>query len=231
MTFIALSTYSHAQFRIQGATEFGHSNVSEGVYLRSFVKGTYTVNQFTFQSAIQNELISYNTSFVSGINAAVNYQFNFKSHSLEAKLFFLQNVLSNYVRESNYAAMLSTDKHKFNATVGLGFKNIGFTKYARNQLSINSNNSISENFNLLYNLNYSLLKQNIDWKLKLGISNIDQFTVNQATNPMLFANAAYTISDKLELTTDICYKTAGAFNLHVNYFGFYIRPGIIWKIN
>jgi hypothetical protein len=220
-----------AQFQLQGSTELGHTNVSEGMYLRSSLKGTYSMDQFKIQSAIQNELISYNSSFISGFNAAANYRFNLQSYPLQAKLLFLQNILSNYVSERNYAALLSTDKQKLNVTLGLGFKTIGFTKYARKHASISSNKSINENFNLLYDLNYSFLKSYIAWELKLGLSNFDEFTINQATNPMLFANAAYKINNKLQLTTDICYKTAGSFNLHVNYFGFYIRPGIIWKIN
>lgn len=220
-----------AQFRLQGSTELGHTNVSEGMYLRSMVKGSYSLEQFRFQLAIQNELVSNNCSFFSGINMGAHYHFKIKTYSLQTELHFKQNVLNNYVNERNYIGIISTSAQKLNAALGLGFKTIGFTPYARKQAEINSNKSISEIFNLIYDINYSFLNPESAWKLKIGISNIDEFTVNQATNPMTFINARYCINDKLELTTEACYKKAGAFNLHVNYYGFYIRPGIIWKIN
>jgi|GEM_PF-3214671 len=220
-----------AQFRLQGSTELGHTNVSEGMYLRSLVKGTYSIEQLSFRLAFQNELISHNSSFFSGLNMGANYHFKIKTYPLQGELFFLQNVLNNYVTERNYIGSISTNAQKLNATLGLGFKTIGFTSYARKQAGINTNKSISEIFNLIYDINYSFLNPESAWKLKIGISNIDEFTVNQATNPMTFVSARYNLSDKLELVTDVCYKTAGAFNLHVNYYGFYIRPGIIWKIN
>jgi len=66
--------------------------------------------------------------------------------------------------------------------------------------------------------------------LELRITNFDTFTILQETNPMILAKLSYKINSKLQFYTDLCYMQAGLLNMRVNYFGYYLRGGVLWQI-
>jgi hypothetical protein len=175
-------------------------------------------------------LISNNTTLFSGYKLNVSHFFRFKQKNYRAKLFFISTTLSDFVRETNYGLILSTENEHFNFKIGTGFKDIGFTKNANAETGINANGSVQEIFNPLYHFSYTLNKPANAWNIGIGVTNFDQYIVNQATNPMTTVFGHYKLNESVRLTAEIWYKTAGAFNLHVNYFGLFFRPGIIWEL-
>jgi hypothetical protein len=220
----------NAQIQLSAYSDVGHSNISEGIYLKTSADISYKYHSFVLQSGFHNDIISNNTTLFSGFKLNVSHFFKFKQKNYNAKLFFISTTLSDFVHETNYGVLLSTEKEHFNFKIGAGFKNIGFTKNAIAETGINANGIVQEIFNPLYNFSYTLNKAALPWNVGIGITNIDHFIVNQATNPMTTVFGHYKISDSVRLTAEVWYKTAGAFNLHVNYFGLFFRPGVIWEL-
>ena len=228
---LSLSCYNlNAQIQLSAYSDVGHSNISDGVYLKTAADISYKYRRFELQSGFQNDLISNNTTLFSGFKLNVSHFFRFKQKDFSAKLFFISTTLSDFILETNYGILLSTEKDHFNFKIGTGFKNIGFTKNAIAEKGINTNGSVQEIFNPLYHFSYTLNKPVKAWNIGIGVTNIDQYIVNQATNPMTTVFGHYKLNESVRLTADIWYKTAGAFNLHVNYFGLFFRPGIIWEL-
>ena len=228
---LSLSCYNlNSQIQLTAYSDVGHSNISDGVYLKTAADISYKYRRFELQSGFQNDLISNNTTLFSGFKLNVSHFFRFKQKDYSAKLFFISTTLSDFILETNYGILLSTEKEHFNFKIGTGFKNIGFTKNAIAETGINSNGSVLEIFNPLYHFSYTINKPAKAWNIGIGVTNIDQYIVNQATNPMTTVFGHYKLNESVRLTAEVWYKTAGAFNLHVNYFGLFFRPGIIWEI-
>ncbi|HBE41528.1 MAG TPA: hypothetical protein DDW27_10055, partial [Bacteroidales bacterium] len=91
--------------------------------------------------------------------------------------------------------------------------------------------SIHENFIVLYSFSYYLNPNDDNWNIGLSVTNIDNFSINQETNPLLFLRGVYDPFSRLGLFTEFCYKPAGICNLAVNHFGFFLRTGIKWNVN
>ncbi len=216
--------------QLSAYSEIGHSNILEGIYLKTSANVLYKYRSLALQTGIQNDVISYNKTVFSGLNINLAHYFSFKQKKFSVKAFFISTILSDFVKERNYGAFLTTENKHFNFKIGTGFKCIGFTQHAIETAGINSNENVYEIFNPLYSFSYSLNKPTKLWNVEIGVTNMDNFVVNQATNPMTTVYGYYKLNDKVRLYAEVWYKTAGAFNLHVNYFGLFFRPGIIWEL-
>lgn len=228
--FILVQSNLNAQVQLSAYSDIGHSNISEGIYLKTSANVLYKYRSLALQTDIQNDLISNNKTVFSGLNLNIAHYFSFKQKKYSIKTFFISTTLSNFVKERNYGAFISTENKHFNFKIGTGFKSIGFTRNTIETAGINSNQNVYEIFNPLYNFSYTLNKPTKPWNVGIGVTNMDNFVVNQATNPMTTVFGHYKLNESVRLTAEIWYKTAGAFNLHVNYFGLFFRPGIIWEL-
>ena len=216
--------------QLSAYSDIGHSNISEGIYLKTSANVLYKYRSLALQTSIQNDIISNNKTVFSGLNLNLSHYFSFKQKKYSVKTFFISTTLSNFVKERNYGALLSTENKHFNFKIGTGFKSIGFTQNAIETAGINSNENVYEIFNPLYSFSYTLNNPTKTWNVGIGVTNMDYFVVNQATNPMTTVFGHYKLNESVRLTAEVWYKTAGAFNLHVNYFGLFFRPGIIWEL-
>jgi len=227
---VLIKSNLNAQIQLMAFSDVGHSNVSDGMFLQSSVGVNYEFRQFALESGIRNDIISNNKSFFSGFNLGLTHFFSYKQKKYDIKAFFISTVLSGFVNERNYSALIATHREHFNFKIGTGFRSIGFTQHAIETTQTNLENRIFEIFNPLYHFSYSLNKINKNWNVGVAVTNIDHFVINQPTNPITTAFGHYKINDSVRLTAEMWYKTAGAFNLHVNYFGWFFRPGIIWEL-
>ncbi len=230
LCIILVKSNLNAQIRLMAYSDLGHSNVSEGLFLQSSAGVSYKLQQFELETSFRNDIISNNKSFFSGLNLGLTHFFDYKQRMYTIRTFFISTVLSGFVNERNYGVLLSSDKEQFNFKIGTGFKSIGLTRAAIETTQTDSEKRIYEIFNPLYHFSYLLNKNNTNWNVGVAVTNIDHFVINQATNPIASAFGHYKINDKVRLTAEIWYKTAGAFNLHVNYYGLFFRPGIIWEL-
>jgi hypothetical protein len=83
----------------------------------------------------------------------------------------------------------------------------------------------------MYSFNFFLKPTDEQWNVGLSVTNIDHYIINQETNPVFNLQGFYKLKSPVKLFAQAWYKTAGITNLNLNYFGFFLRTGIIWNIN
>jgi hypothetical protein len=83
----------------------------------------------------------------------------------------------------------------------------------------------------MYSFGYYLKKDDDLWNAGLSLTNIDHFYISQETNTILCLQGFYKPGSQVSLFAESWYKTSGAPNLAINYFGFFFRTGITWTFN
>jgi len=83
----------------------------------------------------------------------------------------------------------------------------------------------------MYLIGYNLKPIDHDWNVGITITNVDHFIINQETNPVFYLHGKYQVSKPLTLFGEWWYKSAEAFNISVNHFGFFFRTGLVWKVD
>lgn len=226
LVFLSLVFSSKAQIKLSFQSEVGHTNISEGVYLKTSIGGSYVINGFEIETALESDLISEEQKLISGWNMSVQKEFELAEREVSVKPFIIYTPFSELLNETNWGVLLGTDFNKFSLNLGTGFRTMAYSRDVINE----GNRFLYENFILLYKLKYRFLCDKSKWKVQVSVTNIDHFLVQQATNPILSFEGGYKLNDALELFTEFRYKTAGMMNMHVNYFGTLWRTGIVWKL-
>ena len=220
-----------AQIGLTTYFDLGENNVSEGLYLKSAVLGSYPVKQMRIEGGMQYDLISAGSHFLSGVSLIVGKEMVIKNIQFEVLGLYMNNFFSGLAHESNWGALMNYEQNHFSGKLGTGFKTYEITPKARKRYDIESNTSIHENWNLMYLLQYNLNPKNSKWDLSAAITNIDHFLINQETNPMFNLCGGYNYSRSLSLFIESWYKNAGVLNISANYFGFFFRTGLKWEFH
>ena len=219
----------NAQFKASVYTDMGESNVSEGFNMKASAIVGYKKDKFELTTAFQTDIVSNNTNILSGWNIKLSNDFELKSYNFNAQLFYLWAPYSDLVRETNFGILLSTKKGHYNLKIGTNFRTLGYTQKAISDFGLSSNTDVHDKFNLMYALSYDINNLKLPWNAGITATNFDQFKINQETNPYLNLHGYYDVNKPIRLFGEAWYETAGAFNLHVNYFGFFARTGIIYR--
>ena len=135
------------------------------------------------------------------------------------------------MNETNWGAFLDMEQGHFILKLGTGFRTYSYSKRTAEFYGFDESSGIRENWNLLYLFGYQVKSPDNPWNIGLSITNIDHFTISQETNPVFNVHGRYKPTPHLTLFGEGWYKSAGAFNLSVNYFGFFFRTGIAWDIH
>lgn len=221
---------STAQIEITSYAETGKNQVSEGMYVAGAILPSFEYKKFTFSGGLQFDIINGSPNIISGylINAA--YDLHLKKQKFDIEAFYVYTPFSDILYETNYGALVKFHKTHFNFKFGTNFRTYAFSKQAVEEFNLEENTSIHENFNFMYSVGYNLKPEESEWNIGLVLTNFDDFIINQETNPVFFLNGGYKLNTKLEIFGELWYKTSGAFNIRVNYFGYNIRTGLRWKI-
>lgn len=229
-SIITFSPGVHAQLDFSAWIDAGTSNVSEGLYLKSAGFGSYKSGKLTFNAGMQVDVLSQNPNILSGFKACISREIRFKKLAPGINVFYSLNRFSDIFSEYNLGVSGDVNLDHFDFRLGTHFRTYMITKDAAEDYSVDEYKKIHENWNLVYLVSYRLKPAGHEWNVSLSVTNIDHFIINQETNPVLFLRGGYRVSDPLYFFSELWYKTAGSLNLSVNYFGFFIRTGIVWDI-
>jgi len=229
-SIFAWSPSLHAQLSLSGWFDTGSNNVSEGLYLRTAGFGSYQSGKMTFNVGMQIDVVSQNPNILSGLKADIRREFSLKKIAPELVGFYSLNRFSDLLYEYNLGLLCNLNLEHFDFSLGTHFRTYGITKDAAEEYYFETHKKIHENWNMIYLVAYRLKPADHEWNISLNVTNIDHFIIEQETNPVLFLAGQYRISGQLTAFTELWYKTAGSFNLSVNYFGFLVRTGIVWDI-
>ena len=204
-------------------TEVGQTQSATSPYLKTALISDFTLASYTFQSGIVSNIVDYYPSALSSIRLLAEKEIRVKKKKINISTVYLWNKPCTMIREHNLAFLVGAKHQKLAAILGTHFRKL----YAHN----NSKNAIFENWNLLYDVNYWLKATPKVWNIGIGMSNMDYFLFNQETNPHFYLSSYYKLTNALKLSIDGRYKSAGALNGSVHYYGYYIRTGISCIIN
>ena len=220
-----------AQVRLSSYIEAGENNVSDGLYIKSSFLGDYTFGKTRIEAGSQFDLLGAGPGVFTGVAAAIAREFSLRRFIYEVEGFYMYSTFSELVHESNLGILINVERDHFTYKLGADFRTYRITDAAADSFDIRSDRRLHENWNIVYIVSYSLKTAGNSWNTGIAITNIDHFLVNQESNPMLYIYGSYAVSSPLELYTEVWYKGAGSLNISANYFGFFIRTGLIWKIH
>ena len=146
--------------------------------------------------------------------------------------FFLRTRASEITGETNWGFLVNTGRKHFKIELGTNFRTYSFTNYAIRKYKLDKGTTrCREVYNFMYSFTYDLKAKNDLWNAGLTITDADHFDINQENNVIFNLHGFYKLSPSVSLYTQLWYEAAGLTNLHINYFGCYLRAGIVWNIN
>ncbi|MCK9611620.1 MAG: hypothetical protein WC401_12425 [Bacteroidales bacterium] len=219
-----------AQVHFNIYTEAGKNNVSEGFYMKTAAIGTIWLAKNRIELGGQFDVISPNNNRSQALLVNYTREFPLKKLSLEPQCFFMYNHFSEVLFETNWGVTLGAGFRHFYLKLGTNFRTYGIPKNAIKKYDITNHENIHENFNIMYSASYFVKLPEHKWNIGITLTNIDNFLINQETNPVFYLHGKYQINQLFTIYSEAWYKSAGAFNLSVNPFGFFIRTGFIWSI-
>ncbi len=220
-----------AQPQVTAYTDLGQTSVSDGLFIKTAGLGRYKFGKNRVEAGFQFDLKSNNENTISGYSISASRELLIKNFPFEVQGFYILTPFSDIFRETNWGVMLNIKRDHFVLRIGTNFRTFAFTQKAIEYYELQESSKIHENWNLMYSFAYYIKPLENYWNIGLSITNIDHFIINQETNPVFNIRALYEVSSPINLFVESWYKSAGAFNLSVNYFGFFFRTGIIWDIN
>lgn len=228
---LIISISLQAQIQLSAYLDAGENNVSDGLFIKTSFWGDYQLDKYNVTGGGQLNLKSAGPNFFSGFTLLVSREFLIKEFTLELQGLFLANFFSDLAHEYDWGILAKTELKHFTFKLGTEFRTYHITKKAGNEYDIGSDKNLHENWNLMYLVRYNVKPPDHKWNTGLGLTNFDHFIINQANNPMLFVHGNYRITPSLMLYIEPWYQNAGSFNLSANYFGFFIRTGLIWRMD
>lgn len=228
---IIVTLHVNAQVQLSTYIDAGENNVSEGFFIQNSVWGNYHWNKINVTGGGQFDLKSASSNFFTGVTLLVSREFMIKEFPFEIQGLFLSNFFSDLAHEYDWGILANLELKHFTFELGTEFRTYHITRQASEEYDIESNKNLHENWNIMYLAGYRVKPIDCKWNIGLAMTNIDNFLINQDTNPMLFLHGKYQVTVPLTLYIEPWYQSAGSLNLSANYFGFFIRTGLIWKLD
>ena len=223
---------SFSQISLDSYLETGSNAVSQGMY-GNFSAGIS--GKTGSLSASTSALFSFSNAtdqVFSAYRLQLGNDFQLGKYPINISGIFLWKPISDEMRETNFGLLANYKTRHFGYTIGLNTRIYSFTQAAITQYNFadSIHTTFWEPINVMYKLSY-FIDFNTNLTLEASITNYDRYFIQQETNPMILLNLNYKLNNKLQLYGDLGYMQAGLLNLHVNYFGLYLRGGVIWKID
>ena len=211
--------------------DVGETNMSNGLFIKTTDIFEYKFAKNNITAGTQFDFMSINNKIFTGTTIKYSRDFAIKKIPFEAEALFIYNPFSELIHESNIGLLLSHKQKHFTYRLGTNFRTFKLTKKAIEDDNVTENKKVHEYRNIMYLLRYNLKESDSEWNAGISLTNIDHFIINQETNPVFYLHGRYNISKPITIFTEAWYKSAGSLNISVNYFGFFIRTGLIWKLN
>jgi hypothetical protein len=210
----------------------GTTNVTQGYFLKSAAVGHFVFGKNQFETGFLFNLKNKTENPISGIRVLISKNLKIRQRPYSIQGFLLEATHSAILRETNWGALAKFNTNHFDVFIGTNFRTYAFREEAINIYHMDGRfTKIHEPYNLMYEFSYNLKPSANTWNLGISITNIDKFKISQETNPLFNLHGQYKISEPICLVSQFWYEPAGIFNIYANYFGFFVRTGIIWNLN
>lgn len=220
-----------AQFETIMYADGGENNASEGFYLRTAVLGSYRYDKYSFVAGSALKLIGPEKNVLTDFMIMPGRTFIIGNFPFEMQGVCMFNRSFDLVHEMNLGVLMNVERPHFTWKLGTEFRTYYLTSEACEMCDGKPTKALHENWNIMYFVDSWLKPRGNTWNVSLALTNLDYFLINEEANPMFFLRGKYDISPTLRIFTEAWYKSAGAFNISVNYFGFFTRIGLTWQPN
>ena len=222
----------YCQLGIAGYGEAGSTVITHGMYSSYAVQPEYTFGANTIRTGAMLTVAGNNLRHFSGAYINAERKFNLKSFPLSVTGFYLLNPFSSDMNEINWGLQLMWHNEHVQIRLGNNFRVYRFNKQAIDAYGFpaNADTKIREPWNLMYAFTYSLKPADHQWNLSGTLCNYDHFLILQETNPMVNMKVSLRVSDQCSIYAEWWYRSAGLLNMHVNYYGTFLRIGGVWKL-
>lgn len=220
-----------AQLQSGAYADLGLNNVSEGLFVRMAGNAAYQIDKNTLEVLFRTDLLGNREVFVSGYGLRVSREATIRTLPFKVTGFFVATPFSDILRETNWGLTAGMQRNQWFFLLGTNFRTYAYNKKAIDRYGLEGNTRLHEKWNLMYTVRYCLKPADHLWNLSLAFTNTDHFLIHQETNPMLQLRGTYSSDPRFRLFLEAWYQQAGLFNINIHYFGFFIRPGIVWYIN
>jgi hypothetical protein len=218
-----------AQPGIVAYTAIGSNNVSHGLFIKSVALVNYKSGKTGLETGFQNDLKNYKGQIFSGYTLNTYRDFMLKGIRMEIKGFYTATGSSGIINESNIGGVLSMKFDHFSMALGTNYRTFSLKRGNIDYKIEWSKSRIHEAGNFMYLFSYNLKPEKSLWNAGISITNFDHFVINQETNPMFSLNGSYKLKPQISLYVQAWYKVSGVSNMELNYFGYYIKTGVIWN--
>lgn len=210
----------------------GQTQISNGIFSNSALRSQFQFLDYKIEGGLELGIKNNKPHFISAFDFIASKTVQFKEIPFEIKAYLMYNQFSNLLYESNVGVRTSFNKlQHWHLEIGSNFKTYTIVPSARKKYEISeTDRRISENFNLIYQFSAYLKPHVHSWNIGISMTNIDYFIINQPTNPVFNLRAKYCSNKKLTWNLETWYKPAGVFNIYAQYFGYFVRGGVEWKI-
>ncbi len=220
-----------AQYQTTLYADLGQNAASDGLFIKMADLTSWQFGKNKLEAGLQIDILSNTDRFFSGYDINISREWTIKSFPIETRAFFLLTPFSDILRETNWGMIIGIYRNHFTIKIGTDFRTFAYNQKAVNSYGFEEDTRLHENWNLIYSFNGYIKPIDNVWNIGLSITNMDHFMISQETNPVLNLRFAYKFKPSCRVYFEPWYESAGALNLKVNYFGFFIRSGIIWDIN
>jgi hypothetical protein len=193
---------------------------------------TYKVSTFTASTGGLLKLSHTNQSLFSAYTIKASNEFKIRKFPITFGAIYLWKPISSILNESNAGLFAALGVKRFRFLLGANTRRYYFTENARRDLNFSSTTATSlwEPLNFIYGVGYEFLCFQ-KWRAEIAVTNLDNYIIEQETNPRIATRVSYGLNNKTTIYADLGYIQAGLLNMRVNYFGAYLRGGLLWKLN
>ena len=220
-----------AQILTEGYLDLGKSMVSEGFYSQFSNIGSFEKQKWGAQAGYQLGLVQPQDVIFNSWYASSYGKIKTGNIPLDLGAEYLWNAFSPDLRETNWIVFARTTLNHWQFGLGTSVRTYRLSnKAAQNAPQFDTENRITEKWNMLYHATYVLKPYENRWNLSFSIRNYDRFIIQQENNPMYNLRFDYKLSTSLSAYSELWYKTAGLMVIRVTYYGMFLRLGVLWKI-
>jgi hypothetical protein len=231
LAFILLNPALKAQISVGGYLDFGKTQVSEGFYSQFSNIGSFEKQKWGVRAGYQLGLVQPQDVIFNSWYGNMYRKFKVGDFSFNLGAEYLWTAISHDLRETNWIVFAGTTLNHWDLGVGTTTRTYRLSHKAASQSYLtDSENRITEKWNIMYHATYVLKPNENRWNLSGTFTNYDTFIIQQENNPMFNLRFDYKISSPLSLYSELWYRPAGLMVIRVTYYGMFIRLGALWKI-
>lgn len=212
-----------APISIRSYAEYGYNYTWENYGGLAVIANIPINSYFTLEGGINT-----NTSNVHAINtrAIVNFPLAVGDLTLENRYLY-RLFLRNNTNDLCAGLIVGYTRNYVKASLGIYCRIYGNIYWeSHNESAAN----VMEPFNLIYNIEGQLFKQDHNWNLALSVSNHDNFQIERMYQPIFTLKGNYIPAKHFNLLAEVACKPAGMFHGAADFYAIYTRLGFsyIW---